>query len=186
MPRFRKINAMAALFLLGFLAVACGGSDPQPARSTRNLSRLNDSLVNYNQGVVREEDRQIDDFLTRHRWTVTVSPTGLRSLIYRKGNGKKVVPESIAVISGTVCLLNGDTCYVFTPETPKTIALGHSEEERGLEEGILMLREGDRAKFIVPSHLAFGLLGDQGRIPARAVLVYDIELLNINEYHKNH
>jgi FKBP-type peptidyl-prolyl cis-trans isomerase len=38
---------------------------------------------------------------------------------------------------------------------------------------------GDRAKFIVPSHLAFGLLGDQNKIPQHATLVYDIELVKI-------
>ena len=48
-----------------------------------------------------------------------------------------------------------------------------------LEEGILLLKEGDRAKFIIPSHLAFGLLGDMKKIPAKAVLVYDIELIKI-------
>jgi FKBP-type peptidyl-prolyl cis-trans isomerase len=38
---------------------------------------------------------------------------------------------------------------------------------------------GDRAKFIVPSHLAFGLLGDQKMIPPQATLVYDVELINL-------
>jgi len=39
------------------------------------------------------------------------------------------------------------------------------------------MRQGDRAKLIVPSHLAFGLLGDLKKIPAGATLVYDIEIL---------
>jgi FKBP-type peptidyl-prolyl cis-trans isomerase len=51
--------------------------------------------------------------------------------------------------------------------------------ESGLEEGILLLREGDKAKFILPPHLAHGLLGDDNKIPARSIIVYDLELLSL-------
>ena len=41
------------------------------------------------------------------------------------------------------------------------------------------MKVGDIAKFILPSHLAFGLLGDEEKIPKRATLVYHVELLTI-------
>ncbi len=48
-----------------------------------------------------------------------------------------------------------------------------------MKQGILFLKTGDRVKFILPSHLAFGLAGDGDKIPAKAALVYDIELLEL-------
>jgi FKBP-type peptidyl-prolyl cis-trans isomerase len=45
----------------------------------------------------------------------------------------------------------------------------------------MLMRTGSRAKLIVPSHLAFGLLGDLKKIPEQAVLVYDIELVEVKE-----
>ena len=51
--------------------------------------------------------------------------------------------------------------------------------ESGLEEGILLMKTGGKAKFILPPHLAYGLPGDGKKIPARAILVYDVELLSI-------
>jgi FKBP-type peptidyl-prolyl cis-trans isomerase len=51
--------------------------------------------------------------------------------------------------------------------------------ESGLEEVILFLKKGDRAKIIIPSHLAFGLVGDGNKIPAMATLVYDLELIEL-------
>ncbi len=42
-----------------------------------------------------------------------------------------------------------------------------------------MLREGDRAVFIMPPHLAAGLPGDGDKIPAHSVIVYEVEVLKL-------
>jgi len=152
---------------------------PQPSHSTSHLGMMSDSIVNYNRGVVRTEDQQIDDFIARYGWQMNKTGTGLRYLIYKKGNGKKAVKGKIAVIGYTLRFLNGDLCYSSAKEGPKEFKIGYGNVESGIEEGILLMHVGDRAKFIVPSHLAFGLLGDQNKIPQHATLVYDIELVKI-------
>jgi FKBP-type peptidyl-prolyl cis-trans isomerase len=43
----------------------------------------------------------------------------------------------------------------------------------------MLMKEGEKAIFIIPSHLAFGLLGDENKIPKRATLVYDVELVQV-------
>jgi FKBP-type peptidyl-prolyl cis-trans isomerase len=43
----------------------------------------------------------------------------------------------------------------------------------------LLLRVGDKARFILPSHLAHGVPGDGVKIPRRATIIYDLELINI-------
>jgi FKBP-type peptidyl-prolyl cis-trans isomerase len=53
--------------------------------------------------------------------------------------------------------------------------------ESGLEEGILLLQEGDKARFIMPPHLAHGLIGDRDKIPARATIIYDLELVSLSD-----
>jgi len=42
-----------------------------------------------------------------------------------------------------------------------------------------LLRVGDCAKIIIPSHLAYGLIGDQKKILHKASLVYDIEFISM-------
>ena len=42
-----------------------------------------------------------------------------------------------------------------------------------------MMREGDKAKLIVPSHLAHGLVGDFDKIPPLTPIVVDIQLYKI-------
>jgi len=43
---------------------------------------------------------------------------------------------------------------------------------------MLLMNKGAKAKFILPSHLAHGLLGDENKIPSNATVIYDIELLD--------
>jgi len=39
---------------------------------------------------------------------------------------------------------------------------------------------GDEAIIIIPSHLGYGLLGDNKKIPQRSTIIYEIEITNIN------
>jgi FKBP-type peptidyl-prolyl cis-trans isomerase len=169
---------LPAFLILLMLCSSCS-EQPQPSKSTRHLDMMSDSLVNYNRGVVLTEDQQIDDFIARYGWKMNKTGTGLRYLIFKKGHGEKTKKGKVAVISYTLHLLNGNLCYSSDKEGLKEFKIGYGGVESGVEEGILLMHVGDRAKFIVPSHLAFGLLGDQNRIPQHASLVYDIELVKI-------
>ena len=174
----RYYSVLAALLLLMMLGSSCS-DQPQPSNSTRHLGMMSDSLVNYNRGVVLTEDQQIEDFIARYGWKMNKTGTGLRYLIFKKGHGKKTEKGKVAVIRYTLRLLNGILCYSSDNDGLKEFRIGYGGVESGVEEGILLLHVGDRAKFIVPSHLAFGLLGDQNKIPQHATLVYDIELVKI-------
>ena len=105
--------------------------------------------------------------------------TGLRYMIYNKGVGARAEKGKTATINFNVRLITGDVCYSSKESGAKDMKLGESGEISGLEEGLLLLRVGDKARFIIPSHLAFGLLGDEDKIPKRATLVYDVELTAI-------
>ena len=166
------------LLILIILVTSCSHS-PKKVTSTNNFGMLDDSIVTYNQEIVKNEDQSIFDFVSRYHWNMQKSSTGLRYLIYHKGKGPRAETGKVAVFNYSITLLNGDSCYSSKNERPREMSLGRSITERGLEEGLLLMNVGDRAKFIVPSHLAFGLLGDQKMIPPQATLVYDVELINL-------
>ena len=168
-----------SIFILLLLVCSCS-NDPKPTRSTRNISMMDDSLLDYNKAVVKSEDIEIEDFIKRYGWKMVKTPTGLRYMIYKHGSGQKAVNGKKAVIGYEVRLINGDFCYSSAQKGPREFIIGHGGVEAGTEEGILLMHVGDRAKFIVPSHLAFGLLGDQDKIPPKSTLIYDVELLKLN------
>jgi FKBP-type peptidyl-prolyl cis-trans isomerase FkpA len=142
-------------------------------------AELKEQLINANKKTVKTEDQQIKDFLARNRWDMNQTGTGLRYRIYENRKGAPAVEGKIAVIQYEVSLLNGEVVYSSDDMGNKEFQIGRGGVESGLEEGILLMRVGDRAKFIIPSHLAFGLVGDQHKISSKTTLVYDVKLLNL-------
>ncbi len=140
--------------------------------------------MKFNRLLVEDEKQAIEDFILRYRWRMDTTPTGLRYMIYREGKGRQPVANSKLSIHYSVSLLNGDRVYATHPDLPFVFEPGRRDVISGLEEGVLLLREGGRAKIVVPSHLAFGLLGDLDRIPSGATLVYDVELLSVEPLKK--
>ena len=181
MTENRYLKILISLLIplvISFLFPYC--SDPeQPANSTKNLLTIQDSVINYHKKVIHKEDQEIADYIQRYHWRVTTQSTGLRYMIYKHGTGAMVKSGKTVTINYSVSLLDGKLCYSSNTLGSREFQVGHGGVETGLEDGILLLREGDRAKFIVPSHLAFGLLGDQDKIPPLATLIYDVELIKL-------
>jgi len=160
------------------IVCSCNQSN-RPVEQENKSTDVEESLVKINKKLVKSEDEQIEDFLARYGWEMSKTGTGLRYLIYELGSGIKAEKGKIAKVDFTISLLNGEVCYTSNPDGPKEFKIGQGGVESGLEEGILLLKEGDRAKFIIPSHLAFGLVGDLDKIPAKATVVYDLKLLEL-------
>lgn len=64
--------------------------------------------------------------------------------------------------------------------TPFTFRLGAGKVIKGWDQGIVGMKVGGKRNLIVPSALAYGERGmGRGMIPKGAVLVFDIELLDV-------
>ena len=175
-----SFNILVVFIVL--LLISCGGKNKQGntnLKKTPDTINIKKSFEKVNKKLVKTEEEQINDFIDRYGWKMEKTGTGLRYMIYKNGSGVKVSRGHIAKVSYNVRLITGDLCYSSQEEGPKELLVGKSGDISGLEEGLLLLKAGDKAKFIIPSHLAYGLLGDENKIPKRATLVYDIQLLEI-------
>ena len=141
-----------------------------------------EALLKANIEAVKVEDQQIEDFISWQKWEMQKTGTGLRYLIYESGNGKKAEEGKVAEIEFAVRLISGELVYSSDINGPKEFLIGKGGVEPGLEEGILLLHEGDRAKFILPSHRAFWLFVGQDKIPPKATLIYFVKLIKIYDY----
>ncbi len=167
------------VFALSTVFLSCKDKNTAEESIPVNPLLYKRNLEEANKLLVASEDIQIDDYIDRKSWKMEKSLTGLRYNIYQKGYGKKVIPNSIVRFNIKVELLNGYVCYDSEEDGIQEIRLGRSVAPSGLEEGLAMMREGDRAKLILPSHLAYGLLGKEDRIPAKAILIYDINVIKV-------
>jgi FKBP-type peptidyl-prolyl cis-trans isomerase FkpA len=99
--------------------------------------------------------------------------------IYLEGNGQPVVEGSIVSLKYTIMLLDGTLCYNSDSLGLKTFKVGQGGVESGLEEGILLLKKGDKARFIMPPYMAWGVPGDGDKIPPLSIIAYIVELVDV-------
>jgi len=168
------------IFLLFIFFTSCTSNDHKP-KSEQEIQSYKEPLVKVNQILVDKDSAEIAAYCTRRKLELTVSECGLWYKIYHTGKGDSAKAEKIAHINYKVSLLNGKICYTSDSLGPKSFLIGQGGVESGLEIGILKMREGDKAKFIMPPNLAYGLLGDEKKIPSRSIIVYEVELINLTQ-----
>ncbi len=106
--------------------------------------------------------------------------SGLRYKIIQKGSGAKAEKGKTVSVHYEGALANGqvfDSSY--KRNQPIDFALGVGQVIPGWDEGIGLLQVGDKARFVIPSHLAYGSTGAGGVIPPNATLIFDVELMNV-------
>jgi FKBP-type peptidyl-prolyl cis-trans isomerase len=177
--------------VLAVLAQSCGSSQnksTQKQHTDIQSKEFQDKLVEANKMSVKRESDEIDQYVKHKGWDMITTGTGLRYMITKKGTGELAVKDSAfkkyATIKFKISLLDGTLCYSSDSTGLREFLIGEDDIETGIHEGIQYMHSGDRATFILPSHLAYGLMGDQRRIPPRASVLYDIELINIRKIRK--
>lgn len=168
---------LSLVFFLAYLVMVPGCASPdkeQKEQGQIDRARARESLEVANRYLVKQEQDRIEDYIRRHQLDVVETGSGLRYAVLKNGRGEKVETGKHIQLAYEVKLLTGDRIYSSDADGPLSFIVGKGGVPSGLEEGILYLHEGDEAVFIIPSHLAYGLLGDDNRIPPRAALVYHI------------
>jgi peptidyl-prolyl cis-trans isomerase A (cyclophilin A) len=106
--------------------------------------------------------------------------SGLHYKHIQKGDGVKAVKGQTVAVHYKGMLPDGsefDNSY--KRGTPIEFPIGMGQVIEGWDEGILLLNKGDKARFVIPSHLAYGEAGAGGVIPPNATLIFDVELMDI-------
>lgn len=165
--------------LLMFSSASCKQNTRQSDDAKVESADVKESLIKANRYLIRSEEEDIADFVRRYGWKMEKTGTGLRYAIETTGKGEPARYGQMVLLDYKVMLLTGDVIYSSKDLGFKQFVVGRGGVETGLEEGILLLRKGDKAKFILPSHLAFGLLGDSEKIPPRTPIVYLVEVVDI-------
>ncbi|MCO5260756.1 MAG: FKBP-type peptidyl-prolyl cis-trans isomerase [Crocinitomicaceae bacterium] len=127
-----------------------------------------------------EEEIEINLFLARKQeWKITKTGTGLRYFIYENGEGEPARVDDIVEVEYKITLLDGTECYTTAKDEVEEFKVDKAQVETGIQEAVKLMRQGDKAHLIIPSHLAYGIIGDMTKIPPLSTLLVDITLVKI-------
>lgn len=167
-----KCKYLILLLLIAFFS--CGEKPNQPVPVTKN--EMKSSMEKANRYLLNEEEEEIGDYVRRHGLEMVSTGTGLRYQILKQGTGNQVKKGDKVSLEYELHNLAGNLIYSSENDGVKVFVVGEGGVESGLDEVMNYLHYGDVAKLIIPFHLAYGLHGDDNRIPEYTTLVYTIKI----------
>ena len=154
---------------------------------------LKESIMKKNEEQLTKDVAAIDNYLQENNIAAQSTPSGLRYIIDQESRGVQTQKGDTVKVHYTGRLLNGkvfDTSLItvakesgcFIPQrnyVPLELVLGMGSVIAGWDEGILLLKKGEKGRFFIPSTLAYGEQGSNHIIPSNAVLVFEVEVADI-------
>lgn len=108
------------------------------------------------------------------------TPSGLKYKVIAEGTGEQPKAGDTVVVHYTGTLTNGKKFDSSRDRgQPFSFKLGAGQVIKGWDEGLSMMKVGDRRELVLPPELGYGARGAGGVIPPNATLVFDVELLGI-------
>ena len=160
------------------LAVFSCEEKPKEPSVPISKNEMKNSMETANRYLLNEEEEDIANYIKRHGLEMTSTGTGLRYQILKQGSEKKIEKGERVSLEYELGSIAGDLFYSSEKDGVKSFVVGEGGVETGLDEAMTYLHCGDEAKLIIPFHLAYGLHGDDKRIPEYATLVYTIKVID--------
>ena len=167
--RGRRLLLLALLSTTGPLLSACQDNSPlvspaDPAVEERQIQRY---LAD--KGITNAQRQSSGLYYV----PLTTNPAGVQATA-----GKTVeVAYTGQLLDGTVF----DATSRQPDNKPFPFTLGRGQVIPGWDEGIALMRKGEKSILLIPSALGYGTRGaGGGAIPANAVLRFDVELVGVN------
>ena len=172
----KKVVVKYLIFIVLFSLLACHQKPKQPVEKAP-LDKMKQSMEVANRYLVNDEEQDISHYIERHGLAMQATGTGLRYAILKQGGQELLQEGDVVGIEYELRSIAGDLFYSSEQEGIKRFRVGDGSVESGLDEAMRHLHYGDVAKVIIPSHLAYGLHGDDRNIPEFSTLIYTIKII---------
>ena len=138
---------------------------------------------------VKKDDKILQDLFAKNNTKVVKGALGTYVEIIQPGTGPNADTASVVKINYTGKTMEGKTVDSNTDpafnHVQPLLANLTSDASLGMRvvpgwnDGLVLLNKGAKAKFYIPSSLAYGPQGNGGDIAPNAILIFDIEVLDI-------
>jgi FKBP-type peptidyl-prolyl cis-trans isomerase len=180
---FRQRSLLLAGLLSGLLYLfsACSQSPQIPSNKVPPDDE-NEKLIVLNKAIVHTENDQIEAYIRQHHLTTVKSPYGFWYSVIKEGEGATPKNNDLVTYQYAMSLLDGTLCYSnFNANQISRLRVGHTTMIRGIELGLMTMKPGGESLVIMPSNLAYSVLGDRHLIPPYSPLVVTLKLIGIEQ-----
>jgi FKBP-type peptidyl-prolyl cis-trans isomerase FklB len=186
----QSIDADDKLLVQGFQDALSGGKTLMTADEARTLltqfqAEVRAKMEEKQKLAAETNKKEGDEFLAANKAKpgVVTLPSGLQYKILTPGTGPKPTAEDSVVCNYRGTLINGkefDSSY--KRGEPATFPV--SRVIKGWTEALQLMPVGSKWQLFVPSDLAYGPRGASAEIGPNATLIFEVELLSIQEKEK--
>ena len=170
------VNVIAQEDLIETLEIVRVGADAESFNAVEAFRTFEGSREQKLAEAKAKADAEMDKIATGFNKT----DSGLRYQILQEGSGVKAEKGKTVSVHYKGQLADGtvfDSSY--KRNQPIDFALGVGQVIAGWDEGVGLLKVGDKARFVIPGDLAYGSAGAGGVIPPDATLIFDVELMDV-------
>ncbi|HVA97908.1 MAG TPA: FKBP-type peptidyl-prolyl cis-trans isomerase [Bacteroidia bacterium] len=143
------------------------------AKEQSHLADLTDDL-----DLIERE--KLQHYLKFEKLNLLPIAGGIYFIPEKEGTGKNVEEGSSVTVNYKGYFMDGR--MFDSTRVPFQFVMGDQDQViSGLASGISLMKEGGKAKFIIPSQLAFGEDGSSNKmVPPYTTVIYEVELLKVN------
>lgn len=142
-----------------------------------------------------EDGQKIEEYAQANGLDVQKTENGLYYVIDQEGTGPETTPGTTMYVDYAGYLLDGtifDTSIeslaqekgiynAGRPYEPLPVNVGMGQVIPGWDEGLMLLKKGSKAKFLIPSPLAYGENGAGSLIGPNSILIFDVEVKDVQK-----
>jgi FKBP-type peptidyl-prolyl cis-trans isomerase len=189
----------SALFMVPVDSMLKGGAQPMPGmKQGKNQKmryevqvvtvRTEEEETKYSQEMASKQkgidEQLLQEYFAKNGIKPKKTASGLYYTVSKEGNGPTPKTGQTLSVNYTGKLMNGNvfdsnTDSSFKHPEPFKLPIGKGQVIKGWDEGLMLINKGAKATLYIPSTLAYGSQDRSPQIPANSILIFDVEVLDI-------
>lgn len=174
------VNAIVGNDTIKHLVILRKGKEAEAFDAAKTFETAKVDQVRKAEEKVKAEQMEMERIMKEKYGNAATTASGLKYIVEKQGDGPGMNPGDNITFHCTGTLLNGTKFWSsLDGGQPLTLPIGMKKLIAGMEEGIMMMKQGGKAKLIIPPYLGYGDAGSPPAIPPKAWLVFDVELIKV-------
>lgn len=173
------VNAIAQNDTIKHLIILRKGKEAEAFDAAKVFETEKNNVVKKAEEKAKAEKEAMDKTLNEKYGNAQTTASGLRYIVEQEGSGASPKATSNVTVHYTGWLLNGQK-FDSSVDRGQPATFNLNQVIPGWTEGLQLMKEGGKSKLIIPYQLGYGEQGYPGVIPPKAWLIFDVELIKVN------